>query len=369
MRRCVVHYTDAVTYGGAERMLLTVLEGLDRCRWKPVLYYHDAPALSPLVEGARRAGIAVKAMPLMDGVRGLARMPGFVRDLRTDDPSVFHAHLAWPFRCSRGLLAARIAGVPAVVATQQLFAPLSSRRAVLRHRLLSIAVDRYIAVSNDMGRALRPLCMRGDRRVIVVHNAVPRSAFEGDHLDSSPRADDRRVVLTLARLDRQKGLEHLIAAARLVPDALFLIAGDGPDRHRLEELARDNVRVQFLGHRQDTHDLLVACDLLVLPSLFEGLPVSVLEAMAAGKPVVATRIPGTEEAVVDGDTGLLVPPADPPTLAQAITAVLFDPTLARRLGAEGRSRARQLFSAERMVERLMQVYEDILEAASTSTRG
>jgi len=333
MTRCVVHYTDAVTYGGAERMLLTVLEGLDRGRWEPVLYHHDAPGLLPLVDGARRSRIARKTLPPMNGLRGLARMPAFLRDLRRDRPSVFHAHLPWPFRCSRGLLAARIAGVPAVVATQQLFAPLSSRRAVLRHRLISMAVDRYVAVSNDMRRALQPLCVRGDRRVIVVHNAVPRSAFELHHADPAPETHDRQVVLTLARLDRQKGLEHLIAAARLVPDALFLIAGDGPDRHRLEGLARGNVRVQFLGHRDDTHRLLVACDLLVLPSLFEGLPVSVLEAMAASKPVVATRIPGTEEAVVDGDTGLLVPPADPPALARAITALLVDPALARRLGA------------------------------------
>ena len=355
-------------------MLLTLLEGLDRQRWFPLLYHHGAPAIAPLLEGARAVGVETRIVPCIQDRRGLARVPALVRQIRTDDPAVFHAHLPWPFRCSRGLVAARLARVPAVVATQQLFAAPSSRRAVLRHRLLSMAVDRYIAVSNDMARTLRPLCVRADRRVTVVHNAVRADVHDAatERCGALPEATGRPVVLTLARLDAQKGLEYLVGAAALVPDTLFLIAGDGGERGRLEVLARENglaERVRFLGYRDDARQLLAACHIYVLPSLFEGLPVSVLEAMAAGKPVVATAIPGTDEAVLHGRTGLLVPPADPQALAGAIRDVLSDPTLARRLGEAGRERVRRHFSAGRMVERVMGVYEELLAAGHRFGRG
>jgi glycosyltransferase involved in cell wall biosynthesis len=373
-RRLVVHYTDAVVYGGAERMLLTLLEGLDRQRWFPLLYHHGGPAIAPLLEGARAVGVETRIVPCLRGRRGLARVPALVRQIRTDDPAVFHAHLPWRFRCSRGLVAARLARVPAVVATQQLFAAPSSRGAVLRHRLLSMAVDRYIAVSNDMARALRPLCVRADRRLTVVHNAVRADVLDAapDRRRVLPEAAGRPVVLTLARLDAQKGLEYLIGAADLLPDALFLIAGDGGERRRLEALTREKGlagRVRFLGYRDDASRLLAACDVFVLPSLFEGLPVSVLEAMAAGRPVVGTAIPGTDEAVLHGRTGLLVPPADSVALAGAIKAILSDPTLARRLGEAGRERVQQHFSATRMVERVVGVYEELLAAKHRVGRG
>jgi len=121
-----------------------------------------------------------------------------------------------------------------------------------------------------------------------------------------------------------------------------------------------NGQVKFLGFRDDVADLLSVCDLFVLPSLFEGLPVSVLEAMAAGKPVVATRIGGTDEAVEDGRTGILVPPRDPAALAGAIRTMLSDLPAARRMGEAGRMRVRHEFTAEAMVARTTKIYEELL---------
>jgi glycosyltransferase involved in cell wall biosynthesis len=169
----------------------------------------------------------------------------------------------------------------------------------------------------------------------------------------------------VARLDPQKGLGDLLEAAARVPDASFVVAGDGPDRERLGETARSlglHDRVCFLGHRDDVPDLLRSCDVFVLPSLYEGFPLSVLEAMAAGKPVIATAVGGTPEAVSDGETGFLVPPGDPSALAAAIRAVLSDPVLARRLGSAGRERACRTFSAAEMVRHVVRLYEDILKA-------
>jgi glycosyltransferase involved in cell wall biosynthesis len=173
------------------------------------------------------------------------------------------------------------------------------------------------------------------------------------------------MVLTLARLDKQKGLHYLLEAAALIPEAMFVLAGEGPERPALEAQTRAlglNHRVVFLGYRDDVGDLLASCDLFVLPSLFEGLPLSVLEAMAAGKPVVATAIGGTDEAIVHGETGLLVHPADPVALARAIRTAVSDPVLSQRLGAAGRARAQQEFAAESMVRRITEIYDEILDS-------
>ena len=119
-------------------------------------------------------------------------------------------------------------------------------------------------------------------------------------------------------------------------------------------------RVHFLGFRSDVPDLLAACDIFVLPSLCEGLPLAILEAMAAWKPVVATAISGTDETVVHGVTGLLVPPADPAALAGAIQSLLADPEASRRLGLAGRARVAREFLVETMVARVEAVYQELL---------
>ena len=286
-------------------------------------------------------------------------------------PQVFHAHLNWPLACSDGILGAALARVPAVVATQQLFVPIRSRRRALRQRLVSLAVDRYLAVSEDMARMLRDVVW-SPRKVRVVHNGIPLAPFDAG-IQPAPGANPwtgrsgRPKVLTLARLDPQKGLGHLIEAAARIPEAFFAIAGEGPERAALEAKAEESGvkdRVVFLGHRRDAPALLANCDLFVLPSLYEGFPVSVLEAMASGKPVVATAIGGTDEAVQDGVTGFLVPPSDPAALAGAIRRVLADRTLANGLGAAGRERVRRNFSVETVAERTAEIYEEISPAGA-----
>lgn len=284
--------------------------------------------------------------------------------LREERCAVFHAHLPWTLRCTRGIVAARIARIPAIVASQQLYQLPHERGPRAKQALVSRFVDRYIAVSSAMGEELRSVVAHPDR-VAVIHNTIEPKRFESAAGDVRATLDDggRSIVLTLARLDFQKGLETLIEAAALVPDVLFLIAGDGPERARLEAEAEAlgvAERVRFLGRREDVPELLAACDVFVLPSLFEGLPVSVLEAMAAGRPVVATSVPGTAEAVADGETGILVSPSDPELLARAIRQVTADPAMARRMGDAGRTRVRRLFSADEMGRKLDSLYQELL---------
>jgi glycosyltransferase involved in cell wall biosynthesis len=291
-------------------------------------------------------------------------MTAVLRLLDDERPSVFHAHLTWPLACTYGLLAAALGRVPAVVATVQLFVDIPYGRWVrARQRLLSMRVGRYIAVSRDLaGRLHRTFGIPRDK-ISVVHNGVPVLPLPRQHRSVEDGFSTPPVILTTARLDPQKGLDDLLAAAALVPEARFVLAGDGPQRDHLiartESLGLSG-RVSFLGLRHDVPELLAGCDLFVLPSRYEGLPLAVLEAMAAGKPVVATAVAGTDEAVVPGLTGLLVPPEDGPALAGAIRTVLGDPALAARLGRAGRERVERELTARTMGDRVTRIYRELL---------
>jgi glycosyltransferase involved in cell wall biosynthesis len=361
--RTVVHFTDTLGFGGAEQMMLTTLAGLDRSRWRPVLAHYPNEGAQAFAAAARRIGIPTRVVPGGTGARGTAELPRFAGVLRGEGCAVLHAHLVGPLRGTKGLLAARAAGVPAVIATQHLYGELGSARRRAKQRLVSRLVDRYIAVSRGMAEEMGA-AVAGPRRVVVVHNAIETAAFRRPGPDGSESgAEERPVVLALARLHRRKGIDHLLEAAARLPGADFLIAGDGPERAALEEQAARlglGDRVRFLGTRTDVAELLRMSSIFVLPSLAEGLPVSVIEAMAAGRAVVATDIPGTNEIVVDGETGLLVPPGDPHALTGALGRLLDDAALRREMGSAGRERVERDFSAAAMVRRIEALYDEVL---------
>jgi glycosyltransferase involved in cell wall biosynthesis len=175
------------------------------------------------------------------------------------------------------------------------------------------------------------------------------------------------VIGTLARLHEQKGHSYLLDAVaqlrREIPDVKALVVGDGELRPSLEQRTqalRLSDSVIFTGTRRDVPEILALLDVFVLPSLWEGLPIALLEAMAAGLPVVATRVGGVPEVVVDGETGLLVPPRDPDALSEAILTLLQDPDLRQKMGQAGQERVREYFSVERMVEETEALYERLL---------
>jgi glycosyltransferase involved in cell wall biosynthesis len=180
----------------------------------------------------------------------------------------------------------------------------------------------------------------------------------------------------MARLARDKGLEYLIAAATILLRTglqfRIVIAGDGPVRARLEELTRNlgvADRVKFLGFREDVSDLLAACDLVVLPSLREGLSIALLEAMAAGKPIIATSIGSHRELVGQAEIARLVAPADAAALCEAILQVWGDPALRTRLGATARILFDSYYTEDRMLNSYKQLYFDLVRAKGLVEAG
>jgi glycosyltransferase involved in cell wall biosynthesis len=362
--RRVVHYVDSDIFGGSEEAALHLMASLDRTRWDPVLMHHPGPGVARLVDGAAGLRIRTHVVPPVGPRRRLAGIIRLWRALRDERPAIFHAHLSWPFACKYGVLAAWLARAPVIVGTAQLYvAPGNAPQPRLVLRLFR----RIIAVSQEVRARYVE-----DLRVPAGALTVVRNAIRVPPLDRT-RAPALRatlvegrpdyVVLTLARLHPQKGHRYLLAAAAQIPDATFVLAGDGPLRPELERMARElgvADRSIFLGHRTDVADLLAAADLVVLPSLFEGLPVSILEAMAAQRPVVATAIGGTDEAVTHEVTGLLVPPGDPAALASAIRRIRSDPALALRLATAGRERVEREFSSEGAAREVMRIYDELM---------
>jgi glycosyltransferase involved in cell wall biosynthesis len=368
MAQSIYYFTDSQEMGGAEHALLLLLENLDRREWQPTLLYNENAALAPLVDQAGELDVEVRAVPALPlGLVGARRVPGFVRDLRHARPDVFHAHLSWPLAAKFPLLGAILTHRPAVVATVQLFSRFRlDRSSYVQERVLARGVDRYIAVSRDIAGKLVEVMHWPTRKIEVIHNGVRVEPVQ--HGDPAVRREltggvDRAVVLTAARLDPQKGLDILVRAAADVPEARFVVAGDGRERAGLHAAIGERGlgdRVVLLGHRNDIPSLLAASDVFVLPSLYEGSSLAILEAMAAGKAVIASRIGGTDELIVEEESGLLVPPSDSVALAAAVRRVLGDADLRGRLGAAARERVQRHFSAHAVADRTTRLYEELL---------
>jgi glycosyltransferase involved in cell wall biosynthesis len=316
-----------------------------------------APAGGEFVDAARRE-FAVDLVDLGRTFRvdGIARLARVLRRRRAD---VLHTHTLAAAN-ALGRLAARSARVPVIShlhienhfrpATEPLLRRLDNATARLSARL--------IAVSEDTKRAYE---RQGyPRRIEVLYNGV-RVPPNGVVPHNDPP-----LIGEIARLCDVKGQRELIRALADVPRARLVLAGrdleqGGAFQAELEreaERAGVSDRVEF-GYRDDVGALLDELDVVALPSWTEGLPLVVLEAMAHGRPVVATPVGGTPEVVADGETGLLVPPRDPAALAAALRRVLDDEALARRLGETARRRVEEQFTLEEMNRRMLAIYDEV----------
>lgn len=371
MPNTVVYYIDSNNFGGAEQVLLTVLKKLDRNSWHPILAYHPSSGISSFIESVEELDVDTIAMPEIRSYKEINHILQFAGKLRTIRPAIFHANLSWPLSCTYGIIAAYLAGVKIILATQHLYSDMSSRRSQIEQKLISYFVDNYIAVSFDVARQLKEI-ISSENKVKVVHNGI----MLGNYSHGANNTPDRDVyssvkmnrnnfpiVLTVARLEKQKGHTYLLKAASDIPGTLFVFVGDGPERANLENETRElslTDRVIFLGNRNDIPALLRGCDLFVLPSLFEGLPLSIMEAMAAGKPVIASDIGGVDELVTNGKTGYLAPPGDPTALAAAIKKIVSNPQLSQKIASAGKTLVFSEFSADQMLKGITEIYNDNL---------
>lgn len=359
----LVHVLHCLAVGGTENGVANLINALG------TEFRHTVVSMTqggPLV-GRLPAGVGIHYLGKKPGldVRALRRLTGLLWRLR---PDVVHSRNWGAFDA---VWAARLARVPVVIhgehgreASDPL--GLNPRRNRLR-RLLAPLVDRFVTVSFDLRRWLVQTVGVPDGKVLTIHNGVDTTRFSDDGREAGRRAlglpPDRVVIGTVGRLDPVKDQMGLVEAFARLDDgrsrATLVIVGDGPCRAALEVRAGQPDlagRVKFLGEREDVPVLLMGFDVFVLPSLAEGISNTILEAMATGLPVVATRAGGNSELVEDGVTGILVPVAEPGALAEALRAFLTDPHLRAIHGKAGRQRAVEEFGLERMVGRYRDLY-------------
>jgi len=379
----VLHVVSVPGVGGAQTYVETVALGLGRLGYRVAVACNDDPAL--VARCAAVADVFPLAVPYgvspWRDLRYFRHLLGFLRRERFDivQTSAVKASLY-------GRLAARLAGVPVVIFTAHGFPFHEYMHPVLRGALQTLerlmsrwCTDMVVSVSEADRRDAVAAGIVPPGRITTIQNGidVSPSTPEGPAARRALGLDARApVVGMVGRLARQKAPGDFLRAAALVarefPAATFLVVGDGPLRATLEGLARElgiADRVRFLGFRDEVPVVLAALDVFALSSLWEGLPLTILEAMAAGKPVVATSVNGVAEVVQHGRTGWLVSPQQVEQLAAHIVTLLRDPGIARSMGEAGRRRVRERFSIERTVAELSDLYQDLYEAKCHADAG
>lgn len=341
---------------------------LDRSRWD--LHLSCVRAEGPLRTKLEAAGlhawscVGTSSFKSPGIVAAILKLAGFLREhrIRLVHSFDFYSNVL-------GVPAARLARVPAVIASQR---DLGNLRPSLQRRLHGMVLrlaDRVVVNAEIVAEGIERAGIVGSSRIVVIPNGVDTARFCDARGEGSPPG--RVTVGTMAMLRPEKGLLDFVRAAghvvQQLPEARFFIWGEGPLRRELEGLIRElglSGAVTVAGATLEPEAALRRLDIFVLPSLSEACSNALLEAMATGRPVVATRVGGNPALVEDEVTGLLVPPGDPAALAKAVIRLIQEPELAADLAVRAQRRVRTELSMDRMLERFEALYDQALSAAS-----
>ena len=365
-RKRVLQVLHTLEVGGAERVALSLAESLSK-RFE--FRFACLDGLGPLEDQLRELGIQADLIGRRPGfdTRAIASMRGLMRQFQ---PDVVHAHQTTPFVYT---LAARFGqNTPILLTEHGRFHPdVRSWKRALFHRLAMRRRDMAVAVGEAVAKALVEMEGIADNRVRVVYNGIELERFAA--LDSARRKraraelgidDESFVVLTAARLDSIKdhktALRAISEANQNGANILFLVAGEGPERSALEqEIATLELgdAVRLLGTVDDVPALLRVSDVALLSSLSEGIPLFLIEAMAASVPVVASVVGGIPEVVRDGEEGFLVPAGSPQGFASALLKLRSGEGIWQRMSAAGPRRAAAMFSIEAMAGSYADLFE------------
>ncbi len=367
----ILHLVTSLDLGGAQKHLLSLVRGLrGRGHTADVAFFKNPT----LLEEFRATGAQVFDLSTRRTFSPLL-IPRLMGILRSGRYQILHTHLLKAD--GYGAVAGALAGTPVVLSSKHNDeAALRNPRVAAVHGLLSRLDRKVIVLSDYVGSYVTSVGRVDPGRIHRVYYgiqpATPATAEDGRRLRAELGIpDDAPLMATVGRLMEQKGLVYLLQAMQILggrlPEARLLVVGDSQDgRHEYKaELLRQwesmglQGRVIFTGVRNDIPALMQGIDLFVMASLWEGFGLVFLEAMAAGRPIVATRVSAVPEVVEDGVTGLLVPPRDPQALAGAMEQLLADRQRAAAMGQAGLLRLKQQFSEDKMVQSIEQIYSQL----------
>jgi glycosyltransferase involved in cell wall biosynthesis len=367
----ILHFLSFPFRGGVEEHALSVLIALRNNGFAPFVAA-PAPLLKIMEPELAAFGVRCAAIEISSPLdwRGAALLAAMLKRERID---LVHCHMATATLCA--LPAARMAGAMIIETCHGREFWRKGRRVKASFwvdRQASRFVDKYIAVSNAAAQHLRQVKGISEDKIVVILNGrdltrlIPPTPEETAAARAELGLHNEPTVLLLGRLAEEKGHALLIEALKLLdsrwPSLIAIFAGTGPLEAEVRALCKAagvTDRVRFLGYRQDLRPVLAAADMVVLPSVSEGLPLAAVEALAAARPIVATAVGGTPEVVLNDQTGLLIPPGNPAALAEAMDRVLSDRSLALRLGTSGRTFVERHFDVRTQVERTVALYRDL----------
>ena len=374
MKIKILHITKIRAICGSENHLAALLKGLDKQRFE--VHYcilAESQHLSVLPEYTTRleeagVNVSVVVMHKYVNVRLLWKLRNY---MARHQFHIVHTHLI--HADLYGTLAAKFAAVPVIISSRHNDDKFRRSRGVIYlNKILAHWHDRVIVISHWIGKFLQEVEGIPPRKIVPIHYGLQPETLAAQADTSYVRRefqipDQTPVIGTIGRLTEQKGHIYLLRAITQVrkyfPDIRVLLVGDGELRKELEQQTYSlgiATNVIFTGYRTDAARLLSGFDFLVFPSLWEGFGLILLEAMALKKAIVASRVSAIPESVLDGETGLLVPPKDPERLAQAMLTLLRDPDLARNMGENGYTRLQKNFSVQKMIAATEHMYCELL---------
>jgi glycosyltransferase involved in cell wall biosynthesis len=364
----VVYLAHAFMVGGAEEMVLNLVRQLPS-RFEPMVCCIHSPG--PIGEEIRRTGVPFTVLGLTPGLRRPFDVLGIRRYLRDVQPHILHPFLLTASLYGR--LAGMLARVPIVLGTEVNIYENKRPAHALVERLLMSGTDAVVVSAESVRDFYIQQVHAVPERVDVIYNAVDWAALDTTMTREELRASlgvsaEAPVACIIARLTEQKAHRYLFEAMAETPDLAslqLLVVGDGDLAAELRQRANAlglASRVYFLGARRDLGNLLGASDIFVMPSLWEGLPLSMILALGAGIGVVATRVAGIPEVVRDGHTGLLVPPGNAGALGAALARLVNEPSLRARLGAAARDFVRPRFGIDGYITAVTALYDRLLAA-------
>lgn len=369
----VVYFLNSVIRGGAEEHLLSLLTHLDGTQFEPTVVCPSA-LISLMKTDFKRIGVEFCEMNIRSwtSIKDIAK---FIKLLRKKRPDIVHSHLFFAGMFANPI--AKFAGVPVTIETahvREVWRKGPIKTCYLIDRFFSLFTDKIIAVSNAVANYLITVKGLNSQKIQVIYNGKDLRKFNPD---VNPNALQMKrkfslnkatgIIGVIGRLNFQKGHSYFLEAVPHVlaktPGVKFLIVGDGELRKELEILAERLGILQsviFAGFQKEIPEIISILDILVLPSLFEGLPLVAIEGSAMAKPVIVTNVDGSPEVIKHQETGIVVPPRDPFALAQAMLNLLRDKERAKRYGENGRVFVRERFDINLQVRETERLYKSCL---------
>jgi len=366
----VLHVLTDTNIGGAGRYLFNLLAGLPSKKYE---FFVACPGGGELEKELKAREIRYFTLTGGESSLSFKHVKEILRIIKKERIDIVHTHASLS-----GRIAGRMAGCRVILTRHGL--DIKNKGLIKRliaYIIARIFTDKIIAISRAVKINLIETGVPADM-IKIIHNGIDLSRF--DLIEPTLRlelglSNDTTIIGVVARIVGEKGYEYILKAMpkvlELHPSALLVIVGDGPLKAQMQELAGKlgiYENTIFLGYRRDVEKLVADFDLFVLPSINEGLGLSLLEAMALGKPVIATEVGGIPEVIKNGKNGLLIPPGDEKALAMAILKILSSKDFSRKLGQVAKETVYEKFSAISMAQKTVELYDDILRMNGDPSR-